>query len=806
MKRQKGRPSDKPGVEQLTSPASGKSQSIPTPVMSQDQAANGMSGHLSASRNRGWLLGLLLVAATLIAYQPAWHGGFIWDDDKYVTQNRLLTAPDGLKRIWFSLDSPSQYFPLTYTTFRVERALWGYDPTGYHWVNLLLHVANALLVWRLLKRLGVPGAWLAAAIFALHPVQVESVAWITELKSVLSLFFCLLALLCWVEFVADRPGRPWRFYLPALIFYALALCSKTTACTLPAALFLVLWLQRQPINRSRLAQILPFLALGVGMGLLTVWWEHHQGTRGKSFSFSLPERLLIASHAVWFYAGKLAWPVHLTFSYPRWPINATNPLAYGWLAAGGGLCAAICLARRYAGRSIEVAALFYVATLTPLLGFFMLYTFLYTFVADHYQYVACIGPMALAAAGITIAFDSFGKAGPILKPAFCGSLLLLLGLLTWRQCGMYADIETLWRATIHQNPNCWMAYDNLGNVLLGKGQVDEAIIQFQKALEIHPDDAIAYNNLGNALVQKGRLDEAIVQHRKALEINPVYAEAAYNLGNALLQKGLVDEAIAQFRTAMKIYPGFADAHYSLGIALRQKGLVDEGIAQLRMALEIDPENAKVHNNLGTALLQKGLVDEGIAQLRMALEIDPDHVNAHCNLGIALLQKGQIDEAIVHFRKVVEIQPGFVRAQDYLGIALLQKGRMEEAVAHFQRALAIRPDDADACHNLTRVAWLLATGPAAAGRNGPRAVTLAEQADRLSGDKDPAIIGTLAAAYAEAGRFPEAIATARRAQQLAAQQGNAAGAEVLGRQVKLYQTGTPFRDTNAPAVSTSTTAP
>jgi len=806
MNRQKRRPSHKPSVEQLTSPPSRISQSVPTSVMSPGQAANGMAGLLPSSRNRGWLLGLLLVAATLIAYQPAWHGGFIWDDNVYVTQNKLLTAPDGLKRIWFSLDSPSQYFPLTYTTFRVERALWGLDPTGYHWVNLLLHVANALLVWRLLKRLNAPGAWLAAAIFALHPVQVESVAWITELKSVLSLFFGLLALLCWVEFVAERPGRFRRFYLLALIFYALALFSKTTACTMPAALLLVLWLRRQPINWSRLAQIIPFLVLGVGMGLLTMWWEHHLGTRGKSFAFGLPERLLIASHAVWFYAGKLVWPVNLTFSYPRWTINANDPLAYGWLVAGGGLCAAICLARRYVGRSVEVAVLFYVATLFPLLGFFMLYTFLYTFVADHYQYVACIGPIALAAAGITMAFDSFGQSRLILKTAFCGSLVLVLGLLTWRQCGMYADIETLWRATLDRNPNCWMAYDNLGNNFFWKGRVDKAIAQFQKALEVHPDDAVAHNNLGNAFVQKGRLDEAIAQHRKALEIDPGYAEAHYNLGNALLQKGLVDEAMAQLQKALEIDPDFADAHYSLSIVLRQKGLVDEGIAQLRKALKLNPGDAKVHNNLGTALLQKGLSDEGFAQFRKALEIDPDYANAHYNLGIALLQKGQIDEAIVHFRKVVETQPGLAKAHDYLGIALLQKGRMEEAVVHFQRALEIRPDDEDACHNLSKVAWVLATCPAAAGRNGPRAVTLAEQADRLSGGQDPMIVGTLAAAYAESGRFPEAIATAERAQQLAAQQGNAAGAEVLGRQVKLYQTGTPFRDTSAPAVSTLPAAP
>ena len=210
-------------------------------------------------------MGLLLVAATILAYQPAWHAGFIWDDDDYVTNNPLLTAPDGLKRIWFSLDSPSQYFPLVYTTFRLERALWGLNPSGYHWVNILLHAANALLVWRLLRRLNVPGAWLAAAIFALHPVNVESVAWITELKNVQSMFFCLLALLAWVEFVEERPC--WRWYGLALMFYALALFSKTTACTLPAALLLILWLKRKPINRPRLAQCsLPGVGRGDGIG------------------------------------------------------------------------------------------------------------------------------------------------------------------------------------------------------------------------------------------------------------------------------------------------------------------------------------------------------------------------------------------------------------------------------------------------------------------------------------------------------------------------------------------------------------
>src|SRR5213594_2879888 len=297
-------------------------------------------------RTRACVFGLLLAAITIFAYRPAWNGGFLWDDDDYIIKNDLLTASDGLRRIWFSLDSPSQYFPLVYTTFRLERAIWGLHPAGYHWVNLLLHVANALLVWRVLVRLNVPGAWLAAAIFALHPVQVESVAWITERKNVLMGFFFLLTLLAWTAFVDERTKRPWRFYGLALIFYMLALSAKTTACTLPAALFLILWLQKKPISWKRISQIIPFLVLGIAMGLLAMWWErYHQGTSLALVPLGPIERILVASHAVWFYLGKLIWPSSLTFIYPRWTISPTHLLDYVWLLTAVGLCAAIYFAR-----------------------------------------------------------------------------------------------------------------------------------------------------------------------------------------------------------------------------------------------------------------------------------------------------------------------------------------------------------------------------------------------------------------------------------------------------------------------------
>src|SRR5437763_11951468 len=332
-----------------------------------------IAGRLFSSRRGAIACALVLAVLTILVYRPAWNGGFLWDDDIYITKNELLTAPDGLRRIWVSFDSPSQYFPLVYTTFRVEHAFWGLNPTGYHWVNLLLHVANALLVWAVLVRLKVPGAWLAGAIFALHPVQVESVAWITERKNVLMGFFFLLTLLAWLAFVDERTKRPWPFYALALIFYMLALSAKATACTLPAALFLILWLQKKAINWRRTFEILPFLVLGLAMGLLAMWWErYHQGTSRAAITFLSPiERVLVASRAVWFYLSKLIWPSNLTFIYPKWTISPEHLLDYIWLVAAMAVCVAIYWLRRYYGRSVEVSAAFFVAGLSSLLDFIM---------------------------------------------------------------------------------------------------------------------------------------------------------------------------------------------------------------------------------------------------------------------------------------------------------------------------------------------------------------------------------------------------------------------------------------------------
>jgi tetratricopeptide (TPR) repeat protein len=604
-------------------------------------------------RGRAWIFGVLLAAVTIFIYRPAWNGGFLWDDDDYIIKNDLLTASDGLRRIWFSRDSPSQYFPLVYTTFRLERAIWGLHPSGYHWINLLLHVANALLVWRLLARLNVPGAWLAGAIFALHPVQVESVAWITERKNVLMGFFFLLTLLAWIVFIDERTKLPWRFYGLALILYMLALSAKSTACTLPAALLLILWLQKRPINTRRLVQILPFVILGTGMGLLTIWWErYHQGTSRALFAFLTPiERILIASRAVWFYLSKLIWPSNLTFIYPRWNISPQHPLDYTWLLAGIVLCAAIYFVRRFVGRSAEVAAAFFVTTLSPVLGFIMLFTFRYTFVADHYQYLACIGPIALFSAGVFSLAGVFKQYRVFILSAAL-VVVATLAALTWRQAAMYGDIETLWRTTLARNPECWMAHTNLGIVLLQKGQLNDGIAHYRAALRMQPDSWDAEYNLGTALLAQGKVDEAIFHCERAVAMEPNDPDGQVSLGNALLEKKRIDEAIIHYQKAMAIWPDHFLARYSLGRAFLEKGELDTAIAHCRAALLIRPDDADCHTVLAAALDEKGETAEAIRHYEKALKIFPQSISALTNL--AWLLATSPSESLRNGGKAVEI--------------------------------------------------------------------------------------------------------------------------------------------------------
>jgi len=607
--------------------------------MPAKHAASGRSATAAASARGApgslfratWFRAAVLVVITLIAYFPARNGGFIWDDDVYITNNPLLTAADGLRRIWFSLDSPSQYFPLVYTSFRIEYALWGLDTTGYHWVNFLLHVGTALLVWRLLNILKVPGSWFAAAVFALHPVQVESVAWITERKNVLMGFFFLLTLLAWLKFRDGKTRDRRLMYGLALVCYALALAAKTTACTLPAAMLLILWLERERISWARVGEIVPFVSLGAAMGMVTIWWErYHIGTHGARFALGLTERVLVASRGVWFYLGKLLWPWKLSFFYPRWHIDAADVSSYLWITLGTALLVAIYLARRRLGRSVEVAAAFFVLTLSPVLGFIMLYTFRYSFVADHYQYLACIGPIALVTGSATAATRMI-KHGPVVLRVAALLILSTLAVMTWRQSTMYGNVEILWRTTLERNPLSTIAYNNLGNIFQRQRLFDEATDCYQKALAIDPTEGDIEYNLAAVSLEKKQMDETIAHAKKALELDPTLTEAHYLIGNAYFGKGDYVQAIAPFEAAIRARPENALAHDNLGICLVATGKVAEGLAELNEAVRVDPASADAHYNLGYILMQVGKIEEAKAQLGQALRLNPAHEKARRQL-------------------------------------------------------------------------------------------------------------------------------------------------------------------------------
>src|ERR1017187_6209024 len=673
---QQGRIGESPGLE--TAPASGLS----------------WRRHFNA-RFAG--LALFLVFLTLLAYIPALRCGYIWDDDVYVTRNSLLTAHDGLSRIWFSAHGHSQYFPLVFTTLRVEHMLWGLNPLGYHLVNVLLHAVNALLIWAVLRRLALPGAWLAAAIWALHPVNVESVAWITELKNTESTLFYLLALLAWMKFTAGETVHSWRFYVLSLLLYVLALCAKTTACTLPAAMLLVLWLGKEPIRTRRWIQVAPFFILGFGMGLLSVWWEGHLGNYSRG-GVLLPAgvlgRVLIATRALWFYAAKLVWPTRLAFSYARWEINPSDPRQYVWVVGCVTVALLLCWKRNIWGRSPFAAVVFFVAALSPMLGFVPLYTFRYSFVADHYQYLASIGIIALAVA--TMARVQWQRRTRV---AVGGAILTVLGVLSWQRCCAYRDEETLWRDTIAKNPGSWMAHENLGVLLQEAGKVTEAINHYQEALRVKPDDATAHNDWGNALVLVGSNPEATQHYEQALRFEPDWGDVQNNWGNALLLAGDVRGAMEHYQLALRLNPGSAESHYNLGRAFQQMGKLDDASKQYEQALLSRIDFAEAHNNLGDVLRQTGKIQEAIVQYEQALQSQPVYAEAHYNLGIALTQVGKLPEATAQYEEALKINPAYAAAHNNLGNLLLQERRIEDAIGHFEQALRIDPNYVAAHNNL-----------------------------------------------------------------------------------------------------------
>jgi tetratricopeptide (TPR) repeat protein len=637
-----------------------------------------------------WLLAPLLLAAVLAAYLPVWRAGLIWDDDGHVTRADLRPL-GGLWRIWFEPGATQQYYPLLHTAFWAEHRIWGDSPLGYHLANVVLHALAAWLLYRVLRRLSLPGALFASWAFALHPVCVESVAWVSEQKNTLSAVFYLAAALAYLRFDAVRRPAP---YALALVLFAAALATKTVTATLPAALLVVLWWRRGRLSwRGDALPLAPFLALGAAAGAVTAWVERtYIGASGAAFTLGVADRFLVAGRALWFYLGKVFWPADLMFIYPRWDVDASAAWQYLFPAAAAAVLAAL-FAIRSRARGPLASALLFAGTLFPALGFINVYPFVYSFVADHFQYLAAaIALSAFAAAAASAA----ARMPPAARTAVaCGGACAVCALawLTFRQCAVYTDAETLWRTTIARNPACWMAYENLGGVLLKDGRVDQAREQFQKALDINPNDTEAMNELGVATMQQGKTEDAIALYLRALEIAPNKAETHINLGVALLQKGEPEKAANHFQHAAQIEPRNAKARLDLASAYVQEGQWADAVAQFQRASEMEPDNAETRYGLGSALERAGRHDEAMAQFRKALEIDDGHPGAHFRLALGLMADGKSGDAVAHLRRAIEINPGYAEALDMLGNALMQEGRIDEASSSIMAALGLRPGDA-----------------------------------------------------------------------------------------------------------------
>jgi tetratricopeptide (TPR) repeat protein len=499
--------------------------------------------------------------------------------------------------------------------------------------------------------------------------------------------------------------------------------------------------------------------------------KFHAGAIGAEWAQTWPERLIIAGRAIWFYVAKLAWPYPLIFIYPRWKINSSQLMAYLPLVAALGGLLVLWLIRAKWSRAVFFAAAYYVVSLFPVLGFFSVYFFRYSFVSDHFQYLASMGPLALAGAGIVTACSRLAASRRFsalpstlrhrasvtaLFLGICGTLLLSLVCLTWRQTAVYHNLVTLYTGTLTKNPGCWMAHYNLGIALNDQGDADGAIAHYRQAIELWPNYTEAHYNLGRLLAQKGQLGDAIAHYQKVLEVNPADAGAHNNLGATLFASGRADEAIAHYRKALEIQPDYADASC----------------------------------NLASALLSRGALDGAIAYYSACLAISPDQPEAQYNLASALLRKSRTDEAITHYHKALELRPENADAHANLGSVFLAKGRIRDAIAEYRDALRIAPNNVAAQSNL---AWLLATAAEASLRNGSEAVLLAELAESESSraENRPLVLRILAAAYAEAGRFVEAKKAAEQALQAAETQGNSSLSSALRDEISLYELGLPY---------------
>lgn len=702
---------------------------------------------------RDWVRGMVLVLAVGFAYSRVVHAGFIWDDDDHLTHNPCIVGPQGLFDIWTT--SAARICPLVLTTFWLEHRLWGLAPLPYHVFNVLLHAGNALVLWRLLCHLQIRGAWLAAAAWALHPVQVESVAWITELKNTQSglFFFGSLLWLCrWQKGESVSGAHSiHHHYILAVMFGMLALASKSSTVVLPVVVCLVLMRLDGGWRWQRWRAVMPFALLAVASAVLAIWTQQLEGANDVEWSRSGLERLLIAPRIIWFYALKLAWPHPLCFVYPRWTTNVMSPLAYLPLASVILVAVVAWCNRRTWGPIIGFAGSFFVIALVPVLGLIDHFFLRYSFVGDHFQYLASVGPLGLIAAGIASLHARCKQVVRQMVAGWATIWIVALMALAWQHTKVFRDDETLWTDTLNKNPDCWMAHEIRGAALRREGNYEAAIHHYQEALRIRGCDAEALNNLATLQLEQGNVQGALQHYQTAIECRPNSAEPHNNLGHLLLQLGQVQDALTHCQRAVEIYPGYAEAHNNLANTLLASGRTNDALAHYQHAISLRPNDARYHFNLANLLVQLGQTSEACEQFNVALQLNPHYAEAHNNYGNVLLKQGLI----------------------------------QEAIQQYALAVAELPDNVPLANQL---AWLLATASDRSVRDGPHAVALAQHASQLAGGSDADVLSTLAAAFAESGRIPDAIATAESAYALALRQGKQPLATQIASQLGAYRAG------------------
>jgi len=627
---------------------------------------------------------LLLVLITLLVWRPALDLGFIWDDDDYVINNRAVHSPGSLRAIWLAHETP-QYYPIVFTTFWLEHHVWGLDARGYHAVNVALHALNVLLLWAVVRRFVPRLAFATALLFAVHPIQVETVAWVTERKNLLALGLFLATTLLHLR---DRV-RPSAAGLAAtLVAFVLALLSKSVAVCWVIVPPLITWWRGERFARRQLVRLAPFVVIGLAAGLQTILLEvHHVGARGAEWQLGVAERLLLPGKIVWFYIAKTVRPLELTFVYPRFVLEPRSLVA--WLPTvllGSGL-AALWLLRERLGRGPFAVTFFYVASLGPALGFFNVYPMRYSFVADHFTYLSISALLLLMVATVDRLLSSapgpLRSAGPILLIGV--TIALTLG--TRAYLPVYRSLESLWNDVVTKNPQAWMAHSNLGLAFLKEGRLDEAERAFERALTIRPELIEPRLNLALSYQRAGATQRALAIYRDGLEIDPDHASLLNNLGNLYLTLGRGDEAVAAYTRAVASNPRHAIAHHNLGQAERRLGRPRKAIAHLEDALRIDEHYANAWNEIGLAHQELGQPIEARSAFERAVEVDASYGGAHVNLGKLAESEGDVDRAMASYFAALRAEPEQPAAHYNLALLHLRHGDKSRADEHLRRARA-----------------------------------------------------------------------------------------------------------------------